>query len=164
MNCKEVKRALKYGNSFDRNEVVDHTGRCENCREDLALESLTTALMNVHISDHKSNGEMIEENPYLITRIRARIRELGEQGVTSWESAILALRGWVVAFGTAAVLLVAISAQWQSTNMSAANDNDADLSTLSSLNEDYISGNINGPGKSPETLNPVSEAVRDAHK
>jgi hypothetical protein len=96
-----------------------------------------------------------------MTGIKARIRELSEQGINSWESAILALRGWVIAFGAAAVLLLAVSAQWHSSTPGASNDQDADLSTLSALNEDYISGNL---GKTPENLNSIDEAVGNAHK
>jgi hypothetical protein len=57
--------------------------------------------------------EQIASNPFLISKIRGRIQELREQRFGSWEIAVAAMRGWLVAFTTVAIILIAVSVQWQ---------------------------------------------------
>jgi hypothetical protein len=156
---------LRYGyreSDFNSGEIRAHIAQCQRCREDLALERLAAVLIKAHRSLTPDTDPGV--NPYLMTRIRARIRELGEQGVNSWESAILTLRGWLIAFGAAAVLLFSLSMQWQLSNATAANDQDNEQTALSIISEDFISGNAGAVGKSSDTPNPQDEAVGNAHK
>jgi hypothetical protein len=159
MNCKKIRRALNYSfqlSEADRQEFTAHTANCEGCRRAVAIGSLTNALIRAHTSEIRTE----EVNPYLMTRIRARIRELGgAAGVGSWESAVLSLRGWLLAFGAAAFILLSISVQWQLSNVTPDQDND--VTSLSNIGEEFISGNIGRPAGALPLKN---EAIRDAHK
>jgi hypothetical protein len=162
MNCKKIRKALNYSlqlSDADRQELATHTANCEGCRRAAAIGSLTSALIKAHTSEIRAE----EVNPYLMTRIGARIRELGGvagiTGVGSWESAVLSLRGWVLAFGAAALILLSISVQWQLSNVTPDQDND--VTSLSNIGEEFISGNI---GKPAGALPLKNEATRDAHK
>ncbi|MCI0338395.1 MAG: hypothetical protein L0226_12510 [Acidobacteria bacterium] len=162
MKCRDVKGYLKYGdrkNHLAHGQIMAHVELCEKCRDTMVLETLTTALLKAHSSAVATETNPAENN-YLMTRIMARIRELSEQGVGSWESAVFALRGWLIAFGAAAILLLSISVQWQLPNSTNATDQDYEMTALSSISEDYISGTL----KSPETFTPTDEAVTNANK
>lgn len=157
MKCSEIKRILdnKYQQSdasntandiddidqdkLDKNEVTTHAERCEDCRQELAMQRLTSALLQAYTSTEREPGE----HPDLMGRIRARIRELSEQGVGSWEAAILALRGWIFAFGAVAILLLTVSFQskYTSAKFSSAPRIDPveDASSLIPVGEDFIS-------------------------
>jgi hypothetical protein len=139
MNCKEARKLFRT-NGANKCEISVHTASCDKCRKELAMEALASALIKAHSSVTSSDAGT-GENPYLMTRIRARIRELGEHGVNNWESAVLALRGWLIAFGAAAILLLTISVQWP--NPTTESDNE--LTLLSNISEDFTSGNA--PGK-----------------
>jgi hypothetical protein len=165
MRCREVKRLFKDAaareESGRRHEAALHLAECEECRRGVMLERLSSALLSAHRSKSlaKSLAEPeFPEQPYLMARIKARVRELGEQGVGSWETAVLAMRGWVLALGAAAVLLLAISLQWQLPNAGDAADRDTDVTSLSSIGDDFLSGNF-----SPSN-NHSSEAGGDDHK
>jgi len=149
MKCTEIKRILK--NEYIKNKKVDstnainatdatydkamaHARRCEDCGQELAMERLTLALLKAYTSSENE----VSEPPYLMARIRARIRELGEQGVGSWESAILALRGWIFAFGAVAVLLLTMSVQWKFSNAPGTDPVD-DATSLINISEEFIS-------------------------
>jgi hypothetical protein len=140
MNCKQARKLFRT-NSAHGDEFRTHSAICDRCRKELAIEALTSALIKAHSSINLSDTETVD-NPYLMARIRTRIRELSEHGVNSWESAILALRGWLIAFGAAAILLLTISVQWQLSNSSQPNDNDSELTQLSNISEDFLSGNV----------------------
>jgi hypothetical protein len=152
MKCTEIKRILK--NEYIKNKQVDsanatnatsttdatydramaHAKLCEDCGAELAMERLTLALLKAYASSEKE----VSEPPYLMGRIRARIRELGEQGVGSWESAILALRGWIFAFGAVALLLLTMSVQWKFSNPPGIDPVD-DATSLINISEEFIS-------------------------
>lgn len=159
MNCKKIRRALNYSfqlSEADRQEFTTHTANCEGCRRAVAIGSLTNALIRAHTSEIRTE----EVNPYLMTRIRARIRELGgAAGVGSWESAVLSLRGWLLAFGAAAFILLSLSVQWQLSNVTPDQDND--VTSLSNIGEEFITGNIGRPAGALPLKN---EAIGDAHK
>jgi hypothetical protein len=138
MKCTEIRRLLKYKYQNDNaipDKVMAHVKRCDHCREAMAMERLTTALLNAYAS---SDNEPAGEPPYLMSRIRARIRELSDQGVGSWESAVLALRGWIIAFGAAAILLLTMSFQGRLTNAPGIETVD-DATSLTNISEDFIS-------------------------
>jgi|SRR5262245_19853816 len=151
MKCNDARRLFKFGGNiseFDRQELTIHTANCENCRKHAVIESLAGALIKAHSSTYHQ-AEDQTENPYLISRIKARIRELSEHGVGSWESAVLGLRGWLIAFGATAVILLSFSVQGQFSNAPLPLDNDNDLTTRATIEEELISGlNSNTlPGK-----------------
>ena len=156
MKCTEIKRILK--NEYIKNNQIDatnaskspnatdatdatyeraiaHAKLCEDCGDELAMERLTLALLKAYSS---SSEKEASEPPYLMARIRARIRELGEQGVGSWESAILALRGWIFAFGAVALLLLTMSVQWKFSNPPGTDPVD-DATSLINISEEFIS-------------------------
>jgi anti-sigma factor RsiW len=159
-NCRKFRRALNYSSQLsdaDREGLSMHTANCEACRKAAAIGSLTSALIKAHASEIEAQ----EVNPYLMARIRARIRELGGMagGVGSWESAVLSLRGWLLAFGAAALILLSISVQWRLSDV--VPDQDNDVTSLSNIGEEFISGNL---GKPAGALPLKNEAIRDAHK
>ncbi len=161
MRCKELRRILNQGYTPSHPshiQVLSHTRQCEDCREALVMDRLALALLK---ATHTAEVDRFE-NPYLMTRIRARIRELSEHSVGSWESAVLALRGWLLAFGAVAILLLTISLQWQLSNTGNPNDPDNEAITLSNINDEFISGQTTAPPKIPEVLE--DEAVGPADK
>jgi hypothetical protein len=138
MKCTEIRRILKYNNQKDHaipDQVMAHIELCDRCREAMAMERLTAALLNAYTSSEK---EPAGEPVYLMSRIRARIRELSDQGVGSWESAVLALRGWIIAFGAAAILLLTISVHGKLSNAPGIDPVD-DATSLTNISEDFIS-------------------------
>jgi len=111
-----------------------HAEICSDCRKEIALARLTAALLKAYSPAEKEIGEPAD----LMARIRARIRELGEQGVGSWESAVLALRGWIFAFGAVAILLLSMSVQWKLSNTPRTDPVD-DATSLINISEEFIS-------------------------
>jgi len=147
MRCKEVIRLLNNGykhNNPDYDQMILHAEQCRVCRDAVIMDRLASQLLNAAC---QSDDEQIE-NPYFMARLRARIRELSEHGVGSWESAVLALRGWLLAFGVAAVLLLTMSIQWQQAGN--AGDQDDDVLTLSNISDDFIGGNLTAPAKNQD--------------
>jgi hypothetical protein len=140
MKCTEIRRSLKHNYQNDHAisaEVMAHVELCDHCREAMAMERLTAALLNAYASSN-SDKEQASEPPYLMSRIRARIRELSDQGVGSWESAVLALRGWIIAFGAVAILLLTMSVQGKLSNAPGIEPID-DATSLTNISEDFIS-------------------------
>lgn len=142
MKCTEIKKILKNDNKKDNKkdiaihaQVMAHAEICDDCRREIALARLTSALLKAYSSSGKEAGEPTD----LMTRIRTRIRELSEQGVGSWESAVLALRGWIFAFGAVALLLLTMSVQWKPTNSPGMIDPVDDATSLTNISEDLIS-------------------------
>src|SRR5262245_26889262 len=151
MKCNDARRLFKFaGNISDiaRQELSIHAANCEYCRKEAVIESLADALIKAHSSTYHRSEENVE-NPYLISRIKARIRELSEHGVGSWESAVLGLRGWLIAFGATAVILLSFSVQGQFSNAPLTPDGENDLTYRATIEEELISGlNSNTlPGK-----------------
>ncbi|MBO0720482.1 MAG: hypothetical protein J2P41_06660 [Blastocatellia bacterium] len=113
-----------------------HAEICDDCRREIALARITSALLKAYSASGKDAGEPTD----LMARIRTRIRELSEQGAGSWESAVLALRGWIFAFGAVAILLLTMSVQWKLSNSSGMIDTTADdTNSLTNVSEDFIS-------------------------
>jgi hypothetical protein len=139
MNCTEIKKLIKNEYQIEtviHEKLMAHAQLCDKCRKELAMQRLTSALLKAYTSREK---EEAGESPYLMARIRARIRELGEQGVGSWESAILALRGWIFAVGATAILLLTISVQSKHSNAPGSIDPVDDATSLTDISEDFIS-------------------------
>jgi hypothetical protein len=87
--------------------------------------------------------EKYTSGPFLFNRIKRRIQEMREQNLTSWELAVAAmpkLRGWLAAFATAAILLIAISSiQWQQPVLTSDPDQEPDELNIQSPAEYLIS-------------------------
>ncbi|MGH9428229.1 MAG: hypothetical protein ACRD2L_18245 [Terriglobia bacterium] len=110
------------------NPALIHARSCPACRNLLMLDKLTSAIIKA--SRASSNEvERAASNPFLINSIRNRIQELREQRFGSWEMAVTAMRGWLVAFATVAIILIAVSVQWQPSAITS--DLDDDLNTQS---------------------------------
>jgi hypothetical protein len=160
MKCNQAGRLFKFGGNFsetERPEVTIHMANCEDCRQRAVIESLAGALIKAHSSTYRTAVDV--ENPYLISRIKARILELSEHGVGSWESAVLNLRGWLIAFGATAAILLSISVQGQVSNTPLTLDGETDVTAGAAIGEEFISGlnSIPYPGIS-------TEGVNNAHK
>ncbi len=143
MNCRDIKRKILFApDSLESAEVRRHVERCQNCRRSVAGERLTSMM----IRSGMRGDDLQAVSPFLMSRIRARIGELHDQGAGSWESAILALRGWLIAFGAVAAVLLLMTGLWGSRN-SLTRDHDTELSSISNVNEVLLSGNIPGEAK-----------------
>jgi len=85
MKCTEIKRFIKSENKYEElednaiNSIHDrvraHVESCGACRQEVALEQLTLALLSAYTASEKQAGEPAD----LMARIRSRIRELSEQ-------------------------------------------------------------------------------------
>jgi len=115
MECKEVDRIIKYryvipsdGNS----QIIMHVRDCPPCRNLIALDRLTFALIEAR---RPSDCEIDQDTSkaFWVNKVRNRIREMREQHYSSWELALTTMRGWLAAFAAAALILIAISIQWR---------------------------------------------------
>ncbi len=153
MNCREVRRSYRTealpatGQSSLIKLVSEHAEECRGCRDFLIVENLTHALLTASEAPPLERGaDAGPDNPYLMTRIRSRIRELSEQGANSWEASILGLRGWLIGFGAVAVLLLSMmSVEWPFNGATVDSYPEPELSSLSNIGEDFMSGSAKTP-------------------
>jgi hypothetical protein len=99
----------------------------------LILDKLMCAIIK---AGQASADEMEEaaSNPFLINKIRNRIRELREQQFGSWEMVVATMpkwKGWLAAFAATAIILMAVSIQWQPSTV--ASDLDDELISISDV-------------------------------
>lgn len=143
MNCKQVKKSLKYDYSpkadWQQRDVEDHAKTCESCRQELAINRLMKTLIGGY-------GQPVpEESPWdeirLANRIKSRIHEMAERSNSSWETAIISVRGWLLAFGAAAILLLVLSSQLPASNLSDQGDRDQVSLSSPLMSEEIISNN-----------------------
>lgn len=158
MTCKEVKRLLKQNYSRAGAippQIESHAQYCVHCNQELAINKL----IDVLVADYGNWGQN-EESPWdevrLVNRIKSRIQELGNHGTGSWDTAIIAVKGWLIAFGATAILLLALSSQLAKSD--SANQAASDKISHSNTNwgEYLISSN------SPPNL-PSEEDSENAH-
>jgi hypothetical protein len=143
MKCTEIRRSLKnkYRNADAiPEELMAHIEHCELCHEAVALERLTAALLKAYASSEAEKEETA--SPYLMSRIKALIRELSDQGVGSWESAVVALRGWIIAFGAVAILLLTVSSYHGKLSNPPGIDLVEDPTSMTNYSDDLISSNV----------------------
>jgi hypothetical protein len=143
MNCKQVKRSLRYGYpqmmDLQQCEVEAHAQFCESCGQELALSRLMDTLIGSH------EEPFLEESPWdeirLANRIKSRIHEMSERSNSSWETAIISIKSWLLAFGAAAILLLVLSNQLPANNTS--DQAERDQASLSSplISEEILSSN-----------------------
>ena len=151
MNCAQVKKSLEFGHSSlltaqQQSELETHAQFCEACNQELAVERLMNLLVR------SQADATVEESPWdevrLANRIKARINEMNERGTGSWETAVIAVRGWLLAFGAAAILLLMLSNQLTTNTLSELPDqNERDQASLSSplMSEDILTSNTASP-------------------
>ncbi|QQS47725.1 MAG: hypothetical protein IPM66_03450 [Acidobacteriota bacterium] len=141
MTCRDLRKRIFFAapkNLLELPEARAHIERCDDCHRMAAGERLAGLLVRARIEHDREAPGL---SPFLMARIRNRIREMSDQG--SWEAAILGLRGWLVAFGAAAIILLALSVQWGiAPNRTLTRDHETELSSISNVNEVLLSGNL----------------------
>jgi len=112
MTCKEVKKVLNQGYLSPATripyEAKIHARSCARCSQELAINSLTNVLVS-GFSDFQGPEQSPWDDARLVNRIKARIEEADGRGMGSWDASIIAIRGWLLAFGATAILLLALS-------------------------------------------------------
>ncbi len=78
-----------------------------------AADRLAGRLISCYAARVDAEAEEAAGQAFFAARVRNRIREMREQNVSSWEVAVMALRGWIVALGAAAIIFFFVSTQWQ---------------------------------------------------
>lgn len=154
MRCKDVTRLVTYGRAtkaVEQTEVARHALSCEKCREELAaysvIKSILTSQTHIEADEHFD-----WEEARLVNQVKARIQTAKENGVGTWESAVISIRGWLIGFATAAVLLLALSGQLAISKPADTDDGRLELisnALTPSTSEDLISSNtqINRQGE-----------------
>jgi len=113
MNCREARNIerQKTGGQSDlilrRSEAREHIKACEPCRKAIYLDQLGASLIKAYSSPEP--GSEAGPSPFFMTRLRARIES---ERSSVWETAVTAARGWLLAFGGVAALLLAVSVVW----------------------------------------------------
>lgn len=149
MKCKEIRKAMRRGSNQSQAVTAEATGHieiCPACRDLLLLDRLAPAIIR---AAGESNIEVHQATPSaaLISKIRNRIQEMREQHSGSWELAIESMRGWLAAFAVTAVILIAVSIQWQSSVVITDFDHDSD-ELITQNPAEYLIGDIPDPGSS----------------
>ncbi len=129
MKCKEAARIMKYSRTDSEdasNPMPSHTRYCPACRNLFLLDKLAPAIIKAGCAS-SDEIEKTAPNPFLISKIRHRIQELREQRYGSWEIAVAAMRGWLVAFATVAIILVAVSIRWQPPTITSDLDDELNM-------------------------------------
>lgn len=111
MTCKEVQKLIDESALHDgamRAAAEQHASQCADCLNSLAVDQLARTLIKSYTTP---SAESLEPSPYWSTRLMARIHEMKEQSVSSWEAAIMGLRGWITALAAVAVVLIAAMLQ-----------------------------------------------------
>jgi len=142
MNCRQVKRAISgHQTTFGLTGELDaHVRSCESCRQKLAIEKITQELVRCHSLEVPDLSHWDEVR--LVNRIKIRIREMGDRNAGSWENAVIAVRGWLIAFGVVAFLLLTLSGQIAISNSYNQQVPVQEARTEGSLGEDMISTNV----------------------
>jgi len=121
MTCREVKRFLNHGYLTPApqipREIKVHARSCTRCSQELAILSLTNALVG-SLGDFGQPEQLPWHDVRLVSRIKARIREMDERRVGSWDAGIVAIRGWLLAFGATAAILLVLSSHLATSNAS----------------------------------------------
>lgn len=112
MKCREAIRLMTYGCDAApsvRSAIQEHAASCSKCHPEFATHSMIKSLLK-EFPGNKPEQDAWEETR-LINQVRARIRANKENGLLTWESAIISIRGWLFAFAAAAIFLLALSGQ-----------------------------------------------------
>ena len=82
-----------------------HAQRCVDCLEQAQQTALTDQLLTQRASE--LNRQSYTLPPFFMAKLAARLRAEAEPYGLTWEHAVPALRGWLLAFSAAALLLIA---------------------------------------------------------
>lgn len=120
MNCTQIKKHLKFDYPFVpelRAAMAAHAQGCLDCRQELAAEQLAVALVQCFATLDRDEEMSLASSgeQRLVCRTMTRIRDIKARGAGSWTAAVIALRGWLFAFGATAALLLALSG-WEVLN------------------------------------------------
>lgn len=138
MKCRQAVRLMTYGRDAESailSNIQEHAASCPKCRREFATHSLFKSLLKEF--PNAQNDQDAWEETRLINQVRARIRANKENGLMTWESAVISIRGWLFAFAAAAILLLALSGQLafkQNQSGSAAPQNEDLISNNTLLN------------------------------
>ncbi len=158
MKCREVARIINHSQTAHEsigNPILIHARSCPACYDLLLLNELVSVIVKAGCA----SGDEIERtatNPFLMSKIRNRIQELREQRFGSWETAVAAMRGWLVAFATVAIILIAVSVQRQPSTITSDLDDEPGAQTPA----EYLISDM------PNSVNPYLPSEDDpyAHK
>lgn len=143
MNCLQVNSHLRFSlttlTKAQWEELESHAGVCIRCAEELALNKMLSVLMTNHVNlpPETANGDDLR----IIYGIRSRIREISQQGSGSWDMAIIAVKGWLLAFAAAAILLLFLSREFATSHPLDISDRDQINPSVTAWNEDIVSSN-----------------------
>ncbi len=158
MSCQEVRRLLRKGYShapIASYEIRSHVRLCTKCNQELIINTLMNTLVTSY-----GDANPYEHSPWddlrLVNRIKSRIQAANGYRASSWDAAIIGVKGWLLAFGAMAILLLVLSSQF------------ATGSTLDQMASDRISHN--NPNWSEELVStnsspnlPSEEDSENAH-
>ena len=159
MKCKEIVRLLTYGQDYDpivRYQISQHAAHCKKCREELAINSVIKAIVTTHNSQEEDHLSLtVWEEVRLVNQVKARIQSAKDVELGTWESAVISMRGWLIGFAAAAILLLMLSGQLAVSNF-ANKKEEGKLDLIStaptpSVNEDLISSNTQASRQSEFT-------------
>ncbi|MEK7829781.1 MAG: hypothetical protein AAB401_01770, partial [Acidobacteriota bacterium] len=123
--------------------MTKHAMFCEKCREELATHSVIKSIL-ISGAGIEADEHCEWEEVRLVNQVRARIQTARESGLSTWESAVISIRGWLVGFAAVAILLLALSGQL-ATRKSVIEKGESPeqiSSTITPMIEDLISSNI----------------------
>ncbi|MFN0085800.1 MAG: hypothetical protein ACKVX9_10465 [Blastocatellia bacterium] len=83
-------------------------------RDSAAVDRLAARLIEAYSAQIEAEARLAPAPSFFVARVRNRIRERREQNISSWETSVMAMRGWVIALGAAAILFFVVSTQLQS--------------------------------------------------
>lgn len=148
MKCKEIVRLLTYGHDSEpvaRYEIAQHASNCKKCQEELAINSAIRAIVKNHSIEDDHSAWTVWDEVRLVNQVKARIQAGKDSELGTWESAVISMRGWLIGFAAAAILLLALSGQLAISNFANKKDEGKfDLISTAptpSVNEDLISSN-----------------------
>lgn len=156
MECKEVNRIIKYRYvipSDVNSQIIMHVRDCPACRNLIALDRLTFALIEAR---RPSDCEIDQDasKAFWVNKVKNRIREMREQHYSSWELALTTMRGWLAAFAAAAIILIAVSVQWHPPTVASDLDHEGEELNIQNPGEYLIS----------DVPDPIDEDNHYAHK
>lgn len=141
MNCKQFNRIIYNGQipASLSGEIESHARNCQTCSRELVLEKMTRELLRSYSSDSTELTHWDEVR--MINRVKSRLQEMAERNQFSWENSIIAVRGWLVAFGAVALLLLALSGQMAINDSNNRQDQSLSKNTGINPDEEIISVN-----------------------
>lgn len=155
MKCKEIIRLMTYGRDAEPGlhlEISQHAFTCKKCREELAVNSILKSIVKNH--NFLDEEHSVWDEVRLVNQVKVRIQSARENGLGTWESAVISFRSWLVGFAAAAILLLALSSQLAASNRAVKKEESrldliSNTQQTSQMSEDLISSNtqVNRPSE-----------------